>query len=175
MTLDELGTRICIMGPSNSGKSTLAEAISRARGLVPIHLDQLYHLPQTDWVPRPADEFSALHNAAIMGPRWVADGNYSRLLPQRLQRATGFILLDVPTIVSLYRHIRRCWFEHDRRGALEGGQDSIKWDVVHHIIVATRTNRNRYKEMFGTMCLPKVRLGSTRALAEFYRANGLVR
>jgi adenylate kinase family enzyme len=27
MTLDDLGPRICIMGPSNSGKSTLATAI----------------------------------------------------------------------------------------------------------------------------------------------------
>ena len=175
MTLDELGPRICIMGPSNSGKSTMAAAISRARRLVPIHLDQLYHLPHTDWVPRPADEFDALHDAAIMGPRWVIDGNYSRLLPKRLQRATGFVLLDVPTVVSLYRYVRRCWFERERRGALEGGRDSVKWDVIHHITGATRANRNRYQKMFGDIRLPKVRLDSTRALAEFYRLNGLSR
>lgn len=175
MTLDELGTRICIMGPSNSGKSTLAAAISRARGLAPIHLDRLHHLPQTDWVPRPAEEFDALHDAAIMGSRWVIDGNYSRLLPQRLQRATGFVLLDVPTVVSLYRHIRRCWFEPDRHGALEGGRDSVKWPVLRHIAVATRANRDRYEQMFGDIPLPKVRLASTRALAEFYRLNGMSR
>ncbi|KAK0340144.1 hypothetical protein LTR94_031719, partial [Friedmanniomyces endolithicus] len=32
MTLDDLGPRIIIMGPSNSGKSTLAQSIARARG-----------------------------------------------------------------------------------------------------------------------------------------------
>lgn len=175
MTLDGLGARICIMGPSNSGKSTLAEAISLARRLVPIHLDQLHHLPHTDWIPRSADEFDALHDAAIMGPRWVIDGNYSRLLPQRLQRATGLVLLDVPTVVSLYRYIRRCWFQRDRRGALEGGRDSVKWDVIHHIAVVTRTNRKRYEQMFGNIRFPKVRLASTRALAEFYCENGLIR
>jgi adenylate kinase family enzyme len=175
MTLDELGRRICIMGPSNSGKSTLAEAISRARMIVPIHLDQLHHLPHTDWVPRPADEFGALHDAAIVGAHWVIEGNYSRLLPQRLQRATGFVLLDVPPVVSLYRYIRRCWFERDRRGALEGGRDSVKWDVLRHIIVATRANRGRYEQMFSNIRLPKVRLDSTRALAEFYCMNGLSR
>ncbi|WP_131115613.1 AAA family ATPase [Lichenihabitans psoromatis] len=175
MTLDELGTRICIMGPSSSGKSTMADAIARARGLVPIHLDQLYHLPHTDWVPRPEDEFAALHDAAIMGPRWVIDGNYSRLLPQRLQLATGFVLLDVPTSVSLYRYIRRCWFERDRRGALEGNRDSVKWDVIHHISGATRANRIRYETMFGDIRLPKVRLDSTRAIAAFYRVNGMSR
>ncbi|MET3722789.1 hypothetical protein [Sphingomonas trueperi] len=51
MTLDDLGPRLCILGPSNSGKSTLAFAIAAARGLPPIHLDQLHHLPHTDWLP----------------------------------------------------------------------------------------------------------------------------
>lgn len=175
MTLDGLGTRICIMGPSNSGKSTLAVAISRARRLVPIHLDQLYHLPDTDWIPRPAAEFDALHDAAIMGPRWVVDGNYSRLLPQRLQRATGFVLLDVPTVVSLYRYMRRSWFERYPRGAIKGGRDSVKWKVIHHITVSTTRNRSRYEQMFVNLTLPKVRLDSTRALADFYRANSLTR
>lgn len=120
MTLDELEQRICIMGPSNSGKSTLADAISRARGLERVHLDQASPPPRTDGLPRPATEFAALHDAAIAGERLVKEGNYSRLIPQRLTRATGFVLLDVYTAVGLYRYLRRCWFERDRRGALEG-------------------------------------------------------
>jgi adenylate kinase family enzyme len=126
MTLDQLGPRLCILGPSNSGKSTLAVAIAAARGLVPIHLDQLHHLPHTDWVPRPADDFAALHDAAILDESWVIEGNYTRLLPQRLARATGMLLLDVPTSVSLYRYVRRCWFARERHGALAGGRDSVK-------------------------------------------------
>jgi adenylate kinase family enzyme len=175
MTLDELGSRICIMGPSNSGKSTLAEAIARARGLEVVHLDQLHHLPHTDWVPRPADAFAALHDAAILDVCWVIEGNYSRLLPQRLKRASGVILLDVPTTTSLYRYIRRCWFDRDRRGALEGARDRVKWDMIRHIVVANRANRSRYRDMFDGISLPKVQIGSTKALAEFYRASGLTR
>jgi Cytidylate kinase len=44
MQLPDLGERICILGPSNSGKSTLAEAIARKRGLQAVHSDQLYDL-----------------------------------------------------------------------------------------------------------------------------------
>jgi adenylate kinase family enzyme len=175
MTLDELGTRICIMGPSNSGKSTLAQAIGRAKSLEVVHLDRLHHLPDTDWVPRPPNEFTALHDAAITGERWVIEGNYTRLLPQRLERATGFILLDVPTTTSLYRYVRRCWFERDRRGALEGGRDSVKWDMIRHILIPTRANRNRYRTMFDNISLPKVQLYSNKAVAAFYRSNGLRR
>ncbi len=175
MTLAELGTRICIMGPSNSGKSTLAGAIGQAQSLEVVHLDQLHHLPHTDWIPRPPDEFAALHDAALAGDRWVIEGNYSRLLPQRLERATGFILLDVPTTTSLYRYVRRCWFERDRRGALEGGRDSVKWDMIRHIVVATRANRTRYRNVIDGISLPKMQITTTKALAAFYHANGLRR
>ncbi|MGV0817785.1 hypothetical protein [Martelella sp. AMO21009] len=92
LDLDSLGTRIVVLGPSNAGKSTLAVALSRKLDIAAIHLDQFQHLPNTDWKPRPEAEFARLHDDAIMGERWVMDGNYSRLMPQRLARATGAIL-----------------------------------------------------------------------------------
>ncbi len=175
MTLDELGPRLCILGPSNSGKSTLAVAIANARGLEAIHLDQLHHLPDSDWVPRPAVDFAALHDATILGESWVIEGNYTRLLPQRLARATGLLLLDVPTSVSLYRYVRRCWFERQRHGALAGGRDSVKWAMLHHILFATPANRVRYRRIFGDSQLPKALLASPEAISDFYRQNGLSR
>ena len=175
MTLDDLGSRICILGPSNSGKSTLAEAIGRTRELPPIHLDQLYHLPGTDWQVRPEPEFISLHDEAILAPRWVMDGNYSRCLPQRLERATGIILLDIPTVTSLVRYLRRSWFERNRRGALEGSKDRVSWEMIHHIAITTRANRRRYRELFDRINLPKVMLATTRELTRFYHSAGLDR
>jgi len=175
MVLDDLGPRICIMGPSNSGKSTLATAIARARNLQLIHLDQLFHRPNTDWEARPTEEFIALHDKALSGERWVMDGNYSRCLPQRLARATGVILLDTSTTVSLYRYFRRCWFEQNRLGGLEGNQDSVKWSMIHHIAIITRANRKRYDALFDSISLPKVRLSTPAALAAFYQSEQLQR
>ena len=172
MNLDTLGPRICILGPSNSGKSTLADAIAAKQGLEPIHLDRLYHLPHTDWQPRPAGEFLTLHDAAIAGERWVMDGNYSSCLPQRLARATGLILLDLSTPLSLWRYARRTWFERDRRGALDGGRDSVKWSMIRHIVVATPPNRKRYAQLYARCELPKVLCPSARALARRYREWG---
>ncbi len=171
--LASLGPRICILGPSNSGKSTLAQAISRKCGLPAIHLDQLHHQPNTDWVPRPKAEFMALHAEAIAQDSWVMDGNYSSGFSERFARATGLILLDVSTARSLLRYLRRSWFERDRAGALEGGSDSVKWDMIHHITVATPENRKRYAQFFEQSPLPKIRLASARELAQFYRAEGL--
>jgi adenylate kinase family enzyme len=174
MRLADLGPRICILGPSNSGKSTLATAIGAACGVSVIHLDQLYHLPNSDWEPRPKEEFIALHDLAISGDRWVIDGNYSSGFPQRLSRATGLILLDVSTSTSLLRYVRRTIFErHGRAGGLEGDKDSLKWSMIHHIAVVTPPNRRRYAELFRQTDLPKIALLSAHEIKRFYSTERL--
>ncbi|MEZ2347593.1 AAA family ATPase [Terriglobus sp. RCC_193] len=173
--LSELGERICILGPSNSGKSTLAEAIARKSDLKAIHLDQLHHLPHTNWKPRSASEFLALHEEAIAGDRWVIDGNYSKYFPQRFQRATGVILLDISTVASLWRYLRRTLLERSRIGALAGGQDSVKLAMLHHIAVVTPGNRKRYAQVYRQLNLPKIYLPSTHDLNWCYQEWGLER
>ena len=168
--LATLGKRICVLGPSNSGKSTLAAAIARRLGRDVVHLDQLFHIPGTDWVARPYAEFEGLHARAIARERWVMDGNYSGLWPQRLQRATGVIVLDVATGTSLLRYLRRSWFQPGRVGGLGGGLDSVKWEMLRFIVAETRVNRRRYLRMFGELELPKVRLRSVREIRRAYRA-----
>lgn len=174
-SLDALGERICILGPSNSGKSTLAKAIALQRGLPAVHLDQLFHFPHTDWQPRPEAEFLRLHDRAITQVRWVMDGNYTRCLDRRLARATGFILLDVPTTTSLLRYLRRTWFQRDRAGALAGSRDSVKWSMVHHIAVATPPKRQAWARLFDAVELPKIHLATPDALERFCRSEGLDR
>ena len=175
MTLDELGTRICIMGPSNSGKSTMAEAISRARRLVPIHLDQLYHLPHTDWVPDRQTSLTPFMTQRLWGRAGSSMAITRGFCRNGCNTLQGSSCLMFPPWSASTDISGAAWFERDRRGALEGGRDSVKWDVIHHITGATRANRNRYQKMFGDIRLPKVRLDSKRALAEFYRLNGLSR
>ncbi len=175
MELADLGDRICILGPSNSGKSTLADAIARRRGLTPIHLDQLYHLPGTDWVSRPREEFIALHDEAIKGERWVMDGNYSVCMPQRFARATGVILLEISTMLSLARYFRRTLFQKNRVGSLRGGQDSIKWMMIRHITVVTPGNRERNRKTFDDVSLPKIYLPSASAISDVYELWALER
>jgi adenylate kinase family enzyme len=92
--LETFGRRIMICGPSNSGKSTLAAALARKLRIEAVHLDLLRHLPNTNWVQRPDDEFARLHDEAIAVDRWAMDGNYSDLIPARRERATGIILLS---------------------------------------------------------------------------------
>ncbi|ARC57063.1 hypothetical protein AS850_08245 [Frondihabitans sp. 762G35] len=175
MALDDLGSRICVLGPSNSGKSTLAVAIGGARGLAVIHLDQCRHRPGTQWELRPDDEFATLHSTAISGARWIIEGNYSALLPERLERATGLIVLEASAPASLGRYLRRTLRDTERIGGLDGTRDRVNIDMVRYILGPGRRARARYSQLFQESTLPKVLLPSRSALQSFYRDEHLGR
>ena len=167
--LEALGRRIVIFGPSNAGKSTLAEALSRKLDIPAVHLDQLHHLPETDWVPRPQAEFHALQRAAIARDAWVMDGNYSALVDERLARATGAIVLDANHWLRLLRYLNRTLFQRYRPGALQGGRDSIKWSMIHWVALASRHHGARYRAMVDGTGLPHAFCGSMTELKALYR------
>ena len=167
--LADLGRRIVIFGPSNSGKSTLAEALSRKLGIPAVHLDQLHHTPNTDWVPRPREEFHALQRQAMAGHAWVMDGNYSALTDERLARATGAIVLDDNHWLRLARYFNRTLFQRHRPGALEGKRDSVKWSMIHWVAFASRGNAARYRAMVESTALPRVFCGSMGEVKALYR------
>jgi adenylate kinase family enzyme len=173
--LDDLGQRICILGPSNSGKSTLAAAVGRVRSLPVIHLDQYRHLPGTQWVERPDDEFELMHDEVVRTDRWVIDGNYSRWLPERLRRATGLVVLDASPAASVVRYVRRTLFEPDRAGSLEGTRDRLRMEMIRFMLGPARTNRLRYRHAFDEFGRPKVLLPDRAALEDFSRRNDLAR
>lgn len=175
-SLDDLGPRIIIMGPSGSGKSTLADAIARSRNIKAVHMDQFRFMAGTDWKERPEDEFVALHDEVIKAESWVIDGNYSKVLPQRLERATGIILLDISTLKSLWRYFRRSWFETKTRvGNLEGNKDSVSLEMLQFIVCTTPSNRKRWAKNFETYTIPKIKLASQKETDAFYRTMGLTR
>lgn len=172
----DLGPRIMICGPSNSGKSTLARAIGWKLDRPAIHLDLLYHLPKTNWTPRPKEEFVALHDAAITGDLWVIEGNYFATIMQRLARATGIILLGSEPWRAAARKVRRTLFEtRHRAGQLEGNIDTLNWGLFHFIIFEQPKKRERDRAILRGSGLPLIELETMRELRVLYDEWGLDR
>lgn len=176
LPLSALGGRIMICGPSNSGKSTLAVALAKKLDAEAFHLDLFRHQPGTDWVQRSDEEFAALHDTAILGERWVMDGNYSSLMPQRFARATGIIFLDDSRWANFRRYLRRTLFQRPSRpGSLAGDKDSIKWEMVRWILIVQPTLRERNRGRLQAAGLPLIELNSMAELNRLYASWSLER
>lgn len=174
-SLQSLGSRIMICGTSSTGKSTLAAAISAKTALPAVHLDQLRFLPDTDWQERDDGEFESLHDMATMDERWVMEGNYSRLMPQRLKRATGIILLSDLAFANFVRYLRRTLLQRGRVGGLAGDRDSVKWEMIHWVLVRGPKSAARYRQVLAASGLPFIEIRSMREQREAYEAWGLLR
>jgi len=116
---------------------------------------------------------STMTRSTRSGGSW--NGNYSQWLPQRLERATGLIVLDVSTPISLVRYVRRTLLERDRRGGLDGVTDRLDPGMVRWIVTQTPGNRARYREQVSSAGIPAILLSSRHALRRFYIAGGLRR
>jgi adenylate kinase family enzyme len=176
LPLSALGDRIMVCGPSNSGKSTLAVALAEKLGSEAFHVDLFRHLPDTDWVQRPDNEFAALHDAAIRKDRWVMDGNYSALMPQRFARATGIILLGDSRWANFRRYVWRTLFQkRTRPGSLAGDKDSLKWEMIRWILIVQPPLRERNRAFLRSAGLPMLELDSMAELNRLYADWGLER
>ncbi|MCL2632848.1 MAG: hypothetical protein FWD45_07210 [Coriobacteriia bacterium] len=97
--------RIVILGSPASGKSTLALQLGELLATDVIHLDQLFWNP--GWVPTPDEEMDRMAIEAANGEAWIIDGNYSRTIEYRLQRATMVVYLDLNRYICTYRALKR--------------------------------------------------------------------
>lgn len=94
-SLEKLGKRICIIGGSSCEKSTLAKALGKKLNLTICHLDQLAHIPNTNWEPRDKKLLEKDHRKFLAeNKEWVIEGNYSFLMNDRFALATSVIWLD---------------------------------------------------------------------------------
>jgi len=172
--LQTLGPRIMVLGLSNSGKSTLAEAIGVRTGMPVVHLDQLRHLPNTNWEERGDAEFQALHDAAVATDSWVMDGSYSKIMAPRLARVTGMIVLDASLPVRFGRYVWRSLLQKRRAGGLEGGQDSVRLHMLSWIW-KTRNRSERIRDLARRTGTPYVFCNDPKQLDALYEAWGLQR
>ena len=97
--------RILVIGSAGSGKSTLSQKLSEYLLLPVVHLDRFYWKP--NWISTPNDEWDKFVKEAANQDQWIMDGNYSRTLDIRLNKADAVIFLDMPRIICIYRIIKR--------------------------------------------------------------------
>lgn len=165
-----------IVGASNAGKSTLAVALSEKLGFPAVHIDQLHHQPSTNFLPRPKDEFIALHENAVSSDAWIMEGNYTGLVARRLERATGVILISSSRWLRLLRYFERVFAGPEHRlGAVEGSKERINWEMIHLILFKSPGKAHQYAKRMRETGLPYLECRTARELEAIYEAWGLSR
>ncbi|HEY5588516.1 MAG TPA: hypothetical protein VIK86_06125 [Candidatus Paceibacterota bacterium] len=105
MENDSKYKRIIILGGSGSGKSTLANRMGLYTGYPIYHMDKMLHNP--DWSRKDKNEWGNICNEFLSKDIGIVDGNYTSIMPNRLNWADLIIFIDTPTRVKIYRFIRR--------------------------------------------------------------------
>jgi adenylate kinase family enzyme len=177
---EPLPRRIVVVGPTGSGKTTLARGLASVIGGRHIELDALFWNP--DWQQADAETFRARTQAAVdESAVWAACGNYSVLRDILWSRAEMAVWLDFPfrNVAwqlfwrSLRRGVKREELWNGNRERLSANffsrESLFIWLVKSH-----RKNHERYGEMMrGEYAhLRWVRLGSPREARRWLTSLG---
>jgi len=98
---------MAIVGPSGTGKSTLARRLGRTLGVPVIHLDA--HYWRAGWKEPPKAEWVAQVDELIARETWIMDGNYSGTFARRIAAADTVVFLDFPRLHCVYGVMSRWW------------------------------------------------------------------
>ena len=171
LPLETLGKRICIIGNSGAGKSTLAQHVGQHLNLAICHLDQIAHIPHTNWQPRDRELMRLDHQTFLaQHKQWVIEGNYSYLMPERFAQATAIIWLDFSRWNSAYRYTKRALQNNpNRAGNLEGATQQFNWKMIRHILFNFPKSKEKYQKLVETSGLPYIRITSFHQLKKMYK------
>lgn len=138
--------RVLVIGCAGAGKTSFAIRLASHLDLPLFHLDAHYWNP--GWVPSEPDEWERRHAALIAWDEWILDGNYTRTLALRLQRADAAVFLDFDRTTCLIGALQRVVGSQDRPGRdlPPDCPERVDWEFLRWIWDFPRNVRPRVVE-----------------------------
>jgi adenylate kinase family enzyme len=166
--------RVIVIGTSCSGKTTLARRVAEITGSPHIELDAIHWGP--GWSEAPTEAFREEVRQRVEAPRWVVDGNYSKVQDIVWSKATDAIWLNYSFRIvfgrALLRTLRRVFLREllfgGNRESFRGAflsRESILWWVV----TTFRRRRRHYWALFDGDAFPGLSLTELRRPADAER------
>lgn len=165
--------RILVVGPTGSGKSTVAHRIHRDRELPLVSLDALHWGP--NWTIRP--EFEIEVAGWIARDAWIIDGSYRIAVIRAWPRADLVIWVDLPFAQVLSqlvaRTFRRCLHKEE---LFNGNRESLrtqflsKDSVILWLFKTYRVRRSEYDALASqNPQVPLIRIENRRQFEAWFR------
>ncbi len=126
--------KIHIVGGSGSGKSHLAELLSKEYGIPHYDLDDIHwdNRANAYGTKRAPEERKALLESILQNSDWIIEGVYYQWCVQCFEDADKIYLLNVPRRTYRYRIIRRfvrrkCGIEKGKKETIRSLWNLLKW------------------------------------------------
>ena len=167
--------RVVVFGTTGSGKSRLAERLSRRFGLRIVELDALFW--GRDWQPAPLELFRYRVENEIRDGDWIVVGVYGQVRDLTWRAADTLIWLDLPLTLVMWRlfwrTVRRAFTKEDLWGT--GNCETFanaffsRQSILLYALKTHRRNRERFEIECAFLGKDKniVRLKSAREVEAF--------
>ena len=162
--------RIMIIGCGGAGKSTLARQLGEKTGLPVIHLDKLFWRP--GWVQITREEFDKLHREALMGEKWIMDGNFDRTMAERIKYCDTVIYLDFSRLTCLLGVAKRILttYGKTRPDMGEDCPERIDWEFLKWVWNYNKNKREKnYRLLNESEGVETIVLKNRRAVRKFMK------
>ena len=153
--------RICIIGGSGTGKTTLANNLGKQLKLPVYHIDGIHYLK--DWEVRNKDERDRIILEKIDEDKWIIDGTYNSTLKQRLEKADFIIYLDYSSIAQIKGILGRFIRNHGKeKQEIPGYEEKMSWEFFLWVVNWRKNKRKTIIENIKEVDNDKIYIFKTR-------------
>lgn len=153
--------RICIIGGSGTGKTTLANNLGKVLNLPVCHIDGINHLE--NWETRDKEERDRIILKKVEEEKWVIDGTYRSTLTERLERADFVIYLDYSSMAQLRGVFKRYLKYHGKeREEIPGCKERITLKFLVFVLKWRKTRRAEIVEKISKIDKEKIHIFKNR-------------
>lgn len=153
--------RICIIGGSGTGKTTLAKNLGEQLNLPVYHIDGIHHLE--NWEIRNKEERDRIILEKVDKDKWIIDGTYNSTLKQRLEKADYVIYLDYSTLAQVKGVLGRFIKNHGKeKQEIPGCKEKLDWQFFWWVVKWRKNKRQKIIEAIQEVDNNKVHIFKTR-------------
>lgn len=153
--------RICIIGGSGTGKTTLANNLAEKLKLPVYHIDGMFYLE--NWKERDKEERDKTILEKAAEDRWIIDGTYTSTLKQRLDRSDYIIYLDYSSFAQVKGIVSRAIKDYGKeRPEIPGCKERLTWDFFWWVAQWRKRKRKTVIDALAEVDKNKVHIFKTR-------------